>query len=136
MIRRRGHIAPRDSVVNGTPSPDGIELTLGLAEAEPGVYTAEVPTSIAGVYRVLVRAYGADLRGTKFTREELRTLAVWARGDEPPPIVIDPARPSGHQLDLCLLLQCLLKDEGVQAMLKRNEVDPDVVRRCVKRACS
>ena len=116
--------------------PDGLEQALALAVAEPGVYTADVPTDLPGVYRVLVRAHGTDLRGTKFTREELRTLAVWARGDDPPPTVIDPGGSPAPHLDLCLLLRCLLDDDGVQGLLKRNEVDPDRVRRCVKRACS
>ncbi len=116
--------------------PDGVEQVLGLAVVEPGVYGAEVPTDVPGVYRVLVRAHGTDLRGTPFTREELRTLAVWARGDDPPPLVIDPGRPPERHLDPCLLLQCLLEDDGVQGLLKRNEIDPDRVRRCLKRACS
>lgn len=64
--------------------------TSTLSEAEPGVYSGKPDTSVSGVYRVLVRASGADLRGTRFTREELRTLAVWARGDDAPPVVIDP----------------------------------------------
>lgn len=116
--------------------PDGTELTLPLAASEPGVYVADVPTDISGVYRVLVRAEGADLRGTRFTREELRSLAVWARGDEPPPIVFEPAGPATTNLDLCRFLACLLEDEDVQRLLKRNEIDLDRVRGCLKRACT
>ena len=116
--------------------PDGSEHTLELVTAEPGVYTTDVPTNASGVYRVLVRAQGADLRGTRFTREELRTLAVWARGDDPPPTVIDPGDRPQPQLDLCGLLQCLLDDDGVRALLERTKINPDRVRRCVKRACA
>ena len=65
----------------------------------------------------------------------MRTLAVWARGDDPSPTVIDPGRPPQDHLDLCGLLQCLLEDGGVQGLLKRNEIDPGRVRRCLKRAC-
>ncbi len=65
----------------------------------------------------------------------MRTLAVWARGDEPSPTVIDPGTPPSQQIDLCQLLLCLLEDDGVKGLLKRNEVDPDRVRRCVNRAC-
>jgi hypothetical protein len=116
-------------------APDGSQKTLRLTAAEPGVFTAEVPTDAPGVYRVLVRALGADLRGTPFTREELRTLAVWARGDEPPPLVIDPGHGADGGIDTCRLLACLLEDDGVRNYLGRNEIDPDRVRRCVKRAC-
>ncbi|NUT97066.1 MAG: VWA domain-containing protein [Saccharothrix sp.] len=70
--------------------PDGVMSTVPLDTAADGVYTASIPTTTSGVYRVLVRARGADLRGTRFTREELRTSAVWARGDDRPPLVLDP----------------------------------------------
>ena len=97
-----------------------------------------MPTDAPGVYRVLVRALGADLRGHPFTREELRTLAVWSRGDDPPPLVIDPGQgPGGHAgIDACRLLLCLLEDKGVRGYLERKKVDPDRVRRCIKRACA
>lgn len=116
-------------------APDGTQRSLRLTAAEPGVFTAEVPTDGPGVYRVLVRAGGADLRGARFTREELRTLAVWARGDDPPPAVIQPGGEAGGQLDACRLLLCLLADDGVRRLLERHEVDPDRVGRCVKGAC-
>ena len=117
-------------------SPTGTAATVTLTETETGLYRAEIPTSVSGVYRILVTATGADLRGTRFTREELRTLAVWARGDDSPPVITDP-RPGGGQsgIDLCGLLLCLLRDDGIRELLKRHEVDPDVVGRCVKRAC-
>jgi hypothetical protein len=115
-------------------APDGTQRTLALAGVEPGVFAAEVPTDGPGVYRVLVRAAGTDLRGTPFTREELRTLAVWARGDEQPPLVIDPAGGPGG-LDACRSLLCLLEDDGVRRLLERNEVDADRVARCVKLGC-
>jgi len=59
-------------------APNGTESTVALSPIEPGRYAANIPTTVPGVYRVLTRAQGADLRGTRFTREELRTLAVWA----------------------------------------------------------
>lgn len=119
-----------NAVVTG---PGGGQAVLPLTAAEPGVFALPIPTSDPGVYRVLVRAAGADLRGTAFTREELRTFAVWARGDEAPPLVIDP-RP-GRDLDGCALLLCLLEQDGVRRLLERNKIDPDRVAACVKSAC-
>lgn len=117
-------------------SPAGTETSVTLSEVEPGVFQGEIPTSMTGVYRILVRAAGADLRGTRFTREELRTLAVWARGDDSPPVVTDPRPGAGTKgFDVCSLLLCLLRDDGIRQLLKRHEVDPDAVGRCVKRAC-
>ncbi|MEV6235762.1 tyrosinase family protein [Lentzea sp. NPDC051838] len=116
-------------------APDGTRSVLKLGEAEPGVFTAVVPTAASGVYRILVRAWGSDLRGTAFTREELRTLAVWARGDEAPPLVIDPRPTPQRDLDACRLLLCLLDNPGVRRLLEKNEIDPDRVARCVKSSC-
>ncbi|MEU0880409.1 tyrosinase family protein [Lentzea sp. NPDC005914] len=120
-------------VVATVTAPNGAHTTLGLSEVEPGIFAVDVPTTLAGVYRVLVRAVGADLRGAAFTREELRTVAVWARGDEAPPLVIDP-KPDTH-LDPCELLLCLLQNDGVRRLLERNKIDPDRVAECVKGAC-
>ncbi len=117
-------------------APDGTQSTLPLLPVEAGVFQSEVTTTAAGVYRILVRAVGADLRGVRFTREELRTMAVWARGDEPPPLVIETAPRSGSTLDLCALLLCLLRDDGVRQLLEGHKIDPDRVTGCVQKACA
>lgn len=128
-----------EAVVTG---PEGSVSVLPFAtgpEAD-GAYTVTVPTTVAGVYRVLVRAAGGDLRGDPFTREELRTLAVWARGDDAPPVVLESGaagRSPGHERDLdpCTLLLCLLRDRGVRRLLEKHEIDGDVIAACVKRSC-
>ena len=115
--------------------PDGTTRLIPMPRTGEGTYQAAVSTSGSGVYQVLVSALGSDLRGTAFTREELRTLAVWARGDEPPPVVIDPSGGQRPHLDTCGLLLCLLNDKTVRAFLNRQEIDADALGRCVKRAC-
>ena len=50
--------------------PTGTATTVTLSETGTGGYRGEIPTSVSGVYRILVTATGADLRGTRFTREE------------------------------------------------------------------
>ncbi|GEA87702.1 tyrosinase family protein [Cellulomonas cellasea] len=122
----RAHVTP----------PAGAPWEQAMPSTGPGAFTTSVATTTSGVYRVLVRASGADLRGDRFTREELRTLAVWARGDDTPPVVIDPgAGGTTTHLDTCGLLLCLLADEGVRALLERHGVDAGGLARCVKRAC-
>jgi hypothetical protein len=86
-------------------------------------YTGTIETTMSGAYQIRLIATGRDLRGTPFTREELRSLAVWARGDDPSPTVIDPKGVPGG-IDPCKLLHCLLEQKGVQSILKRNEIDP------------
>jgi len=121
-------------------APDGSVSVMAFAPSDLGAYTAAVPTTSAGVHRLLVRAVGGDLRGVPFTREELRTVAVWARGDDAPPRVIEPGVPEGrpegqHDLDLCAFLLCLLRERGVRRLLEKHDIDGDVVAACVKRSC-
>ncbi|MGH9189943.1 MAG: tyrosinase family protein [Acidimicrobiales bacterium] len=116
-------------------APGGATSVVRLGEDEPGRFIADLATYEAGVYRVLVRASGDDLRGTAFLREELRTAAVWARGDDPSPAVVDPSPDRGDGLDPCRLLACLLGIDGVRGALERHGIDPDEVAACVKRTC-
>ncbi|MHA6781864.1 tyrosinase family protein [Pseudonocardia saturnea] len=113
--------------------PHGVNRVLDLVEREPGVLVGDLTTNVGGVYRVLVRGAGADLRGQPFTREELRTVAVWARGDDPSPMVIDGGSSDG--LDACGLLRCLLAIDGIRDQLARHKIDPERVLRCVEESC-
>ncbi len=115
-------------------APDGSTRTLPLSPTGDGEFEGVVATTTSGVYRVLVRAAGTDLRGTQFTREELRTLAVWARGDDAPPLVINPGGGDGSGMDTCGLLLCLLEDDGIRRLLEQHKIDSDRVARCVKSA--
>jgi len=110
-------------------APDTSSWTLSLDEVEDGVYRGSVDTAAAGVYRARVRAEGTSLRGEQFTREELRTIAVWTRGDQ------RPSRPDGGVLDLCGLLSCLLEDDVLGKIAREREIDVERVRQCVKRHC-
>jgi hypothetical protein len=114
-------------------SPTGHTTTSALTETVPGIFTGPVPTTLSGVYRVLVRGRGADHHGMAFTREELRTVAVWAAGDTRPNVPGGPSDPG--RFDVCGLLTCLLEHDGIQQLLKRHEIDPDEVTACIKRAC-
>ncbi len=114
-------------------SPTGQVTTSTLTEAEPGIFTGTVATTTSGVYRVLVRSRGADHHGVPFTREELRTLAVWAAGDLRPELPGGDTDASG--IDTCGLLTCLLRQDGIRQLLERHQINPDEVAACVKRAC-
>ena len=116
-------------------APDGTESTVPMPATEPGVFAAQVPTSSSGVYRILTRAEGADLHGARFTREELRTLAVWARGDDPPPVTIQPGGETGTPVDTCGLLLCLLDDDGVARLLEEHGIDRARIAECIRGAC-
>ena len=112
--------------------PGGVVSTVVLVEAEAGRYAGQVSTESAGVYRILVSAQGNTLRGEPFTREQLRTLAVWSKGDDRAPSSQDPAtgRPS-----LCDLLKCLLSGRSLEEAAKRAGIDLDEVRACLDKTC-
>jgi hypothetical protein len=63
----------------------------------------------------------------------LRTLAVWACGDDPPPVVIEPG--SQTDVDPCGLLLCLLGDEGVARLLENYGIDPKRIEEYVRGVC-
>lgn len=113
-------------------TPDLSSTTLALTEVEPGVFESTLAAVQAGIYPVRFRAKGTTLRGYPFTREQLRTAAVWRGGDAPPPS--DTTRPPAG-VDWCRLIACLLTDKGIVTLLERNGIDVDGLRRCWKEQC-
>jgi murein tripeptide amidase MpaA len=113
--------------------PNGAAATAVLAEVEPGVFEASVPTALPGIFPIRFRARGTTRRGHPFTREQLRTAAVWrggngaARGG--------PTPPSGRGVDWCALIACLLEQRGVRAWLEKQGLDADAIARCWKDQC-
>lgn len=81
-------------------APDGGTTRLTLTAQGDGVYQAAFNAPLPGVYRVRVSAQGRTLRGEAFTREAVRTAAVWAGGDRP--------SPHGKDDDACSKLRCLI----------------------------
>lgn len=114
--------------------PDGSLALVQLAASDPGMYEAAVPAGAAGIYQLRFLADGATLRGRPFTREQLRTAAVWRGGDRPPPTA-DDDRPGRDQV-LCRVLLCLLRQEGLVASLARAGVDVRALRKCLGEVCA
>jgi murein tripeptide amidase MpaA len=105
--------------------PDGTSVTVPMAETDPGVFEAAVPAPLAGVYPVRFLAKGTTLRGFPFTREQTRTGLVWRGGNDQPP----HTDPGGK--NWCDVLRCLLKDPGIQRLLKEHQIDPGHLEKCV-----
>lgn len=113
--------------------PDSSQMTLALAEDEPGSFEASLQANLQGVYHFRVIASGNTLRGVPFTREHLLSGAVVLGGDRPAP-TSDPTAGS-HNAQLCELLDCLLRPEVLGRLLKEHQIDADVLQRCVKDWC-
>lgn len=114
--------------------PDATTGTLHLAEIETGVFEAGFQASLPGIYRLLFRGSGKTLRGQPFTREELRTAPVWARGDDPPPSGNDDPRDRDRQL--CHLVECLLREESLARFFEQHGLDRQAIERCIRRFCA
>jgi hypothetical protein len=124
-------LASAASVVANVRQPNGTTSTVALSETEPGVYEVTVPTLVAGVYRVLVTASGTTLHGEPFTREQVRTIAVWNAGDDQP-----PSTGTGTPGDWCVLLKCLVGSGAFDELAKRNGIDLAVVEKCLHSSCA
>jgi murein tripeptide amidase MpaA len=125
-------VEKRAYVVADVQRPDGSSTTLALLEVEPGVFEASLIAAQPGIYPVRFRARGTTLRGYPFTREQLRTAAVWRGGDAPPPS--GTTQPPGG-VDWCRLVACLLGNKGILTLLERHGIDVDGLRRCWKEQC-
>lgn len=129
-------LANTTTVDANVTAPDGTLTTMRMTEVDAGVFTLSLPTASAGVHQVLVRAVGVDLSGAAFTREELRSIAVWQRGDDPaPPIDRPGGSGQGGSADWCRLLDCWLKDRGVARFLKSKKIDARRLRKCIEAVC-
>jgi Common central domain of tyrosinase/von Willebrand factor type A domain len=124
-------LAHAATVTADVTAPGGLMQTVILTEFADGRYAAEFATPGAGVYRILVRAKGATLRGVPFTREGLRTIGVWTRGDDRGD---DTAGPAGG-LDICGLMTCLIENGALKDAAERAGINLDIVRKCLDRFC-
>lgn len=103
--------------------PDGATSILSLAPRGDGVYEVQFSAPAAGVYVLRVHAEGRTMRGFPFTREAVRTAAVWQGGDAPPP--------TRHDDGWCSVLRCLLESKAIDLeALKRYGIQPDRLLKC------
>ena len=113
--------------------PDNTQTTLAMGETQPGVFELSMLAQATGVYRFRILAEGKTLRARPFTREQTLTGAVWRGGDKEPPTSKDD--PAGQGDRLCRLLACLLRNNGLIELLKRQGVNVDELRRCIAEYC-
>jgi hypothetical protein len=117
----------RCTVVVEATDPSGATTTIALVGTGAGVFRLATDAPVAGIYTFRYLARGTSFAGTRFMREQVRTVGVWKGGDAPPPRS-DPK----HDEDCCTaVLACLLEDRGIQALLKRYDIDARRLSRCL-----
>lgn len=126
------------NVVAELVRPDGQQLlvNLGPVAGEAGAFQATRTASQSGIYRFRIIADGRTSREQRFTREALRTAAVWHGGDQPPS---DGPGGTGDGPDWCAILQCLLGRDTLSEELVKRLVGAGFnivhLRECLARLC-
>ncbi|BAN27539.1 M14 family zinc carboxypeptidase [Caballeronia insecticola] len=114
------------SVIVEAIGPNNDTSTFKLADAGAGEFTGQSNATASGVYTFRYIASGTSFAGLAFTREQVRTVGVWAGADDPPP------RSHGGEKGCCGdVIECLLQDRGVRALLKRYEIDAARIAECL-----
>lgn len=113
--------------------PDNTSVTLAMPEIEPGVFQVSTAAILPGIYCFRIVAEGRTLRGRAFTREQTLTGAAWKGGDAPPPNGKDDPN-VGHDR-FCRLVDCLLRQKGVQEALRKSGIALNGLRRCLEEYC-
>ncbi len=124
--------------------PDGTMTTIVLfpIASEPGVFETAKTAAQSGIYRFRIRASGRTVREQPFTREALRTAAVWHGGDRPgdggggQP---NGGHGTGGSREWCALLRCILgsgvlSDEFIKRLAGLG-IDVARLRKCVELLC-
>ncbi|CAG4889118.1 M14 family zinc carboxypeptidase [Paraburkholderia saeva] len=109
--------------------PNGVTSTSALTATGTGTFATATDAPVAGVYTFHYVARGTSFAGVAFTREQVRTVGVWAGGDAPPP----RSGPRGDDGCCTNVVACLLEERGVQALLKRYGIDAASIVRCLEK---
>lgn len=108
----------RAAVTAIVTDPSGAVSTVGLAEVAPGVFEEALGAPLPGVWTVLFQAEGKTLRGSRFTREGVRTAAVWRGGDTEEPKEGEEPTPKRRREREAL--RALLQDAKLQTAVRRR----------------
>lgn len=122
-------------------------LTLPPVAGEPGAYRTAIVANEPGIYRFRILAAGRTGREQRFTREAIRTAAVWRGGDQPYPGSGGGGGPGGGPggggpgggPDWCDLLRCLLGRDAISdELVRRLQADGfniEAIRKCLEAHC-
>lgn len=120
-------------------NPDGTSQQLVLSEGAAGVYEGTTQADIPGVYNVRVTASGVTSKGFPFTRESVLTASIFAGANDPLPggqgSSGNTGGGDGCQDSLCCLTKSLLHNDSVDAILKKNGLDPSSILKSVEECC-
>lgn len=118
-------VAGRAQVTAEVVRPDGVPISISLAEEAPGAFAATFVAGIEGVWRVRLLARGRTHGGSGFTREQLASAAIMRGGDRPPQHPQEDA--------LRCLVRCLAQDRELVRWLNERGLDAKRLAVCLER---
>jgi hypothetical protein len=132
----KGHAVVQAELLRPDMTPSLV--VLHEVAGEPGAFQATRIAAQSGIYRFRFIASGRNSREQPFTREALRTAAVWRGGDFPGGGPKDSGA-DNRRPDWCALLECLFAhgvlSDDLAKRLKHYGVDIDRLRGCLARQC-
>jgi hypothetical protein len=132
LTEYRAPVEGRATVMATVQRPDGSSMLLPMAEQGAGRFGGSFMADQTGVYRARVQATGVTWRGLPFTREQEVTGAAFPGGNAPFP-TSGPGDGAGAEA-WCQLAECLL-DGALAPLLRRENVDPQALLKCVRGWC-
>ncbi len=123
------------------PDRSTIAVILHSVSGEPGRYEAHRIATQAGIYSCHFLVSGRTVREQRFTREAIRTAAIWHGGDNPATGILPGGRHDNDvPPDWCGLFECLLDDRVISPELakrmKKIGLDLESLRDCLRHRCA
>ncbi|MDT7830652.1 tyrosinase family protein [Pricia sp. S334] len=110
--------------------PNGKLKVLSLEEIETGEFYVHFKAEQSGIYQLIIKAEGRSMAGRPFFREAIRSVSIYKR---------NPERASDGGADngaaICKTLQCLISQESIRNFLKKNEINPEELKKCLLETC-
>ena len=124
-------------VVAHVTRPDRTNVDLSLHQTEIGVYEGSFNAAVQGLYTVHIVAQGSTAKGLPFSREAvLTTTTMLPQVEGGGGSSISGCGVDGAGKELCCLIKCLLRDEGVNTLLKEHRIDAEGLRKGVEECCT
>ena len=111
--------------------PNGSNKIVALHEITTGAFSGSFVADRSGIYQVIVKAKGRSIDGKLFTREALRSISIYRNIPERPG---DAGGDTGEAT--CRMIKCLLSQDSVLRFLKKNELDPGELKKCLEGYCA
>jgi hypothetical protein len=111
-------------------SPNGRRSLIELQQTNKGYFEGKFKSTISGIYSIRFKANGISMSGQRFTREALRTISLYK--ENPITLTDDSTKDDAK---ICEIIECFLSEKGIQEYLKKNNIDPDNITKCLKYHC-